>query len=127
MISFDVKCTAYGCINGVSSTKIVRTNTAPNKESRFSDSEPKPCIACNGTGYVTKYITVLVSQDINYGDHGESRVTGLANLDPSTTIKELVETLFCSNDFRYTDINSVTIVPAVKYHNQLRETTLDEL
>lgn len=118
MIEFITDCDA-GCIKGQVNT----WKTDPTEKTYiFAD-----CIACNGTGYVTKYITVLVYQDINYGDHGESRVTGLANLDPNTTIKELVETLFCSKDFRYDNIKSVTIVPAVKYHYQLRETTLDEL
>lgn len=105
MIKVTVKCTAFNCKEG--------------KITRNFDKEIIPCVVCDGTGFIDRWFAFLIDEDVNYGDHGETHTSAIANLDPTLTVEELIRAFFPLGSYDSKNTISLTIVPATPYHQSL--------
>ena len=80
----------------------------------------KDCVVCHGKGCVTNYVSIIVTEEINMGDHGETIFKTLVLDNQDVTIKDLVRELFHNKAYGPI-VRSVTITEAINYHSRMKE------
>ena len=98
MITLIYKCTNAICEDG-----------QVNENRYWKDREPKyaPCSTCSGTGQQIVNVSCSVMRDVNMGDHGETRTTGL-DVPDTLTIHELLKSMFDPRDYSSNSLISVS-------------------